>query len=110
MKDYLVWPSVNEIYQSSKNLTWRKQVLDKRKVIFQFLKDNDLILINPFLENGEINMNLSLMRSHLTDAGDEMFNKAIPNWQKARDKDGNLDNLSILERGLNNIKEKNSVD
>ena len=55
-------------------------------------------------------MNLSLMRSHLTDAGDEMFNKAIPNWQKARDKDGNLDNLSILERGLNNIKEKNSVD
>ncbi|MGF6213657.1 hypothetical protein [Comamonas sp. 4034] len=110
MQDYLVCPPVNEIYQSSKNLTWRKQVLDKRRVIFQFLKDNNLILIDPFLKNGEVNMELSLMRSHLTDVGDEMFNKIIPNWQKARDKDGNLENVSILKNGLNNIKEKNSIE
>ena len=110
MKDYLVWPSIDEIYKSSKNLTWRKQILDKSKVIFQFLKDNNLIFVNPFLENGEVDTSLKLMRSHLTDIGDEMFNKVIPKWQKARDKDGNLDNIAILEKGLNNIKEKKSAE
>ena len=105
MQDHLIWPSINDIYQSSKNITWRKQVLESSIVIFRFLHENNLLLVNPFDENGNVLIDLSLMRSDVTDIGDEMFSKTIPNWQKARDRDGNLKNLSILENGLKNIKE-----
>ncbi len=34
-----------------------------------------------------------------------MFAKAIPAWQRARDKDGNLANIKLLEDGLKKILE-----
>ena len=44
------------------------------------------------------------MESHLTNVGSEMFKKTIPSWERARDKDGNLENLAILEKGLEKIR------
>ena len=106
MDNYLIWPSVNDVYKSSKNTAWRRQVLEKSVVIMRFLKVNNLLRVEPFDANGELNLDLALMRSDVTDDGDAMFEKVIPSWQKARDKDGKINNLEILEKGLKKIREK----
>ena len=104
MEDFLVSLSINDLYKSSKNTTWRKQKKKKSIVIYKFLKEHKLIIVDPFDENGNLKMDFTLMESHLTNVGSEMFKKTIPSWERARDKDGNLENLAILEKGLEKIR------
>ena len=103
MDDYLIYPSVAEIYQSSKNKDWRRQVKERQTVIFKFLEEHDLSLIELTDSSGEAKEDLILMRSHLTENGAKLFEKAIPAWERARDKDGNLSNLDALQNGLKQI-------
>ena len=77
---------------------------DKRQtVIFKFLEEHDLSLIELTDSSGEAKEDLILMRSHLTENGAKLFEKAIPAWERARDKDGNLSNLDALQNGLKQI-------
>jgi hypothetical protein len=103
MNDYLVSPSLLDLYQATKSRDWRAQVKAKITVIFKFLQDNNLVNVRLLDASGEAIEGLVLMRSHPTEAGVRMFEKAIPAWQRARDKDGNLSNLTQLENGLKKI-------
>lgn len=91
--------SIADLFKSSKNAAWREQVVKRRTVMFQFLRDNGLILIDPIDDSGAPRQEFVLMRSHLTDDGFEMIKKVIPSWRKARDRDGNIENIGILEKG-----------
>jgi hypothetical protein len=102
--DFLVRMSVQDFFQSSKNATWREQVRSRQTRLFGFLRDHRLLLVDPLDENGKARQDFTLMRSHLTDDGFELFKKTVPSWEKARDKDGNLDNVAILEKGLEKIR------
>lgn len=105
MPEFLVSPSLLDLYQATKSREWRAQVKAKITVIFKFLQDNNLSNVRLLDESGEAIEDLVLMRSHLTEAGVKMFAKAIPAWQRARDKDGNLANIKLLEDGLKKILE-----
>ena len=103
MQDYLISPSLLEMYQSSKSKQWRAQVKAKTTIVFRFLQENGLSHVELLDSSGEAIEDLVLMRSHLTAAGAKLFEKAIPAWDRARDKDGNLSNIKQLENGLKNI-------
>jgi hypothetical protein len=102
-KNFLVW-NLGSILKASKNVDYKNNVLAQCTVIFGFLKAHNLILIDPFDESGFLKQDLIIYRNDLTSVGLEMFKKAIPSWFKARDKDGNLDNLTILKKGIEKIK------
>lgn len=99
----MVSPSVLDLYQSSKSKEWRSRVKARTTIIYKFLRDHGLSKIELLDDLGEAIEDLVLMRSHLTDAGAKLFEKAIPAWDRARDKDGNLCNLTQLENGLKKI-------
>lgn len=103
MQDHLISPSLLEMYQSSKNKQWRAQVKAKTTIVFKFLQENGLSHVELLDPSGEAIEDLVLMRSHLTAAGAKLFEKAIPAWDRARDKDGNLSNIKQLENGLRKI-------
>ena len=96
--------SISDLFQSSKNVIWRTQVVRRRAVIFKFLRDNYLILVDPLDASGLPLQDFILMRSHLTDDGFELFKKVIPSWEKARDRDGKIENIGILEKALQKIQ------
>lgn len=104
MSDFMMCLSIEDLFKSSKNTAWREQVVRKRTAMFKFLRENSLVLVDPLDESGRPRENFVLMRSHLTDEGFEMFKKSIPSWEKARDRDGNIDNVGILENGLQKIR------
>ncbi|MBB6366708.1 hypothetical protein FHR56_001821 [Xanthomonas sacchari] len=103
MEDFMMSPSLVDMYQSSKNKEWRSRVKAKTTIVYRFLRDHGLSKIELLDESGDAIEDLVLMRSHLTDAGAKLFEKAIPAWDRARDKDGNLSNLTQLENGLKKI-------
>lgn len=103
MQDHLISPSLLEMYQSSKNKQWRAQVKAKTTIVFKFLQENGLSHVVLLDSSGEAIEDLVLMRSHLTAAGAKLFEKAIPAWDRARDRDGNLSNIKQLEDGLRKI-------
>ena len=104
MNDYMVWCSVRTLFESSKNKTWREAVCEKTTVVYGFLLDKKLMVANPLTPEGKVDIDFVLMRSHLTDIGYKMFETIIPNWQNARDRDGNFKNISILENGLKKLQ------
>ena len=101
----MISPSVIDFYQSSKNKEWRKQVKDRQTAIFRFLEKNALSTIKLTDEEGEAIENLTLMRSHLSENGAKLFEKAIPAWERARDKDGDVSNVKQLEKALQKLME-----
>lgn len=104
MNDCVVWCSVRTLFDSSKNKAWREALWEKTTVVYRFLLDKKLMVINPMDQEGRVDIDFVLMRSHLTDVGYKMFEKVIPSWQNARDRDGNLKNISILENGLKKLQ------
>ena len=83
MEDFLVSLSINDLYKSSKNTTWRKQVLEKSIVIYKFLKEHKLIIVDPFDENG----NLKRVR---TDKNGYIFANASDAYEDKQNQDSTL--------------------
>jgi hypothetical protein len=96
----------NMILTRSKNKSYRERVKKNGKTLMKFLKDNGLILIEPFNESGELKEDLLVMQSNLTEEGNLLFKDAVVKWWKFLDKEGNPDNISILEKGLKKIREE----
>ncbi len=104
MQDFLVYMSLTELYHSSKSREWRKQVKDRQAVIFKFLQDNGLSKV-PLLDScGNVPEDFELRSSHLVEEGIKLFAKAVPAWQRARDRDGKLSNIYQLENGLKKLR------
>jgi hypothetical protein len=104
MQDYVLCMSLIELYQSSKNKEWRKQVKERQTAIFKFLEANGLNRVPLLDSSGNVPEEFELKCSHLVEDGVKLFAKAVPAWERARDKDGNISNIKQLEDGLKKIR------
>ena len=84
---------------------WKEMILTRTSVLMNFLKNNELLIsVEPFDEKGQLKQDLIVKKSNVTDEGLELFKKTIPNWEKYLDKNGTVENISILEKGLAKIR------
>lgn len=97
--------SIEPILGASKSLNFKKQVKAKCTTFLKFMRDNNLLLIDPFDELGSVRHDLILNSEDLTAEGLDFWKAAFFKWSSARDKDGNYENIQILERELEKIKE-----
>jgi hypothetical protein len=104
MNEITLLPSIEILQKRSKNLTYRKMVYESNFAILKYLKEKNLLLINPFNPDGSPILNLSIMRPHVTTEGYKLFQKPINLWRKAREKDSNYSNIDILEKWFLKIK------
>ena len=91
------------ILNTSKNLSYKKQVLEKCTAIFQFYKENGLIKIDPMDSEGVVKPDLVVLVDDLTENGLAVWRIAFAKWSKARDKDGNFKNMKIFEAALSEV-------
>ena len=91
------------ILNASKNLSYKKQVLEKCTAIFQFYKENGLIKIDPMDSEGVVKPDLVVLVDDLTENGLAVWRIAFAKWSKARDKDGNFKNMKIFEAALSEV-------
>ena len=102
--DYLIY-NFNSMLTRSKSTSWRTSITAQTVALMTFLKNNNLILLNPFDENGNIKPDLIIRQSHLTEEGNKLFSKAVPKWFNYIDRGGKLENISHLEKGLKSIRD-----
>ena len=87
----------------SKNKTYHAQVTEMTEVLMRFLKENELIKVNPFNEDGSFKSNLVLRQSNLSDAGNSLFLEYFPKWSAFIDRGGDAKDTKILSTGLKKI-------
>ena len=93
-----------EYFESSKNTTLRTRTKQSQNALFRFLKEKDLVFIEVLTDTGEAIPNLTLKNSMATSDGIRLFEKTVAAWERARDKDGDYENTSILSKGLDKIR------
>ncbi|CAM3425425.1 hypothetical protein [Paracidovorax anthurii] len=93
------------IYGASKNVEYKKQVLQKCTAIFLFFKSNGLIKFDPLDSDGIVKKDLVVLADDLTAAGLVVWKEAFAKWSKARDKDNNYQNMKMFEVALQKAKE-----
>lgn len=107
MEDYIVECVATELLRS-KSKEYKQQVIVIKSSLYSFLYQNNLLIKNPFHEDGTIKEDFVLMRSDLTEAGFMLYKKPVQNWYKARGNDGNFSNIEILKKGLQKIIDNKS--
>lgn len=94
------------IFNASKNKEYKAAVTKNCTALMSFLVRHNLLKINPFNESGSIKIDLILYDENFNDGAEKLFGKPVSNWFKYLDKGGNIDDVSILEKGLSAIKTK----
>ncbi|ELZ8935180.1 hypothetical protein U1D46_004214 [Cronobacter dublinensis] len=94
------------LLKRSKNLSYRAQITKITIVLMTFLKENGLIMIEPFEDDGSLKEDLVLYNSDLTDVGNLLFKEYYPKWSSYIDRGGDVNNTKILSDGLNILKNK----
>ncbi|EPW7978147.1 hypothetical protein ACWPSR_004266 [Cronobacter turicensis] len=94
------------LLKRSKNLSYREQITKITIVLMTFLKENGLIMIEPFKDDGSLKEDLILYSSDLTDVGNLLFKEYYPKWSSYIDRGGDVNNTKILNDGLNILKNK----
>lgn len=95
------------LLKRSKSRSYQLQVMELTKVLMTFLKDNRLINMEPFKEDGSIKEDLVIRKSNLSDIGNELFKIYYPKWSNYIDRGGNIENVKILENGLRALQKTN---
>lgn len=90
----------------SKNLAYREQIKKITTVLMTFFKENNLLLMNPFKEDGSLKEDLILHRSDFTEIGNILWIKYFPKWSAYIDRTGNITNIKILKNGLVALKKE----
>lgn len=93
------------LLSSSKNKSYRESVMRHGVVLMNFLKDNDLIKISPFCDDGSLKEDLVVKVKDVTEDGLKLFKKAVNDWWNYLDREGKVENISHLEKGLKRIRE-----
>jgi hypothetical protein len=93
----------------SKSLSYRQQVTLMTTVLMKFLVEHNLILINPFNEDGSIKENLQLRSSDLTDVDNQFFKEVFPKWSAYIDRGGDILKTTSLLNGLKKLKKQISI-
>lgn len=96
---------------SSKNAQWRKDIINSYSALFNFMKNNGLLLnVDPFDENEALKLDLIVKKSNVTKEGICMYKKVIPSWfdyLASSTVENKYENVSRLEKGLAKIRESN---
>ncbi|WP_435925626.1 hypothetical protein [Paenibacillus sp. DYY-L-2] len=88
----------------SKSLSYRQQVTLMTTVLMNFLVEHELIVIEPFHENGSLKEDLELRSTDLTDLGNVFFKEVFPKWSAYIDRGGDIQKTTILLKGLNKLQ------
>lgn len=94
------------LLKRSKNLSYREQITNITTVLMTFLKENELVTLEPFKEDGSLKEDLVLYSSDLTDIGNLLFKEHYPKWSGYIDRGGDVNNTKILNDGLNTLKKR----
>lgn len=98
--------SYPDLIGANKNLSYKRMINERGKAFLEFLVKNNLILIDPFKENGDIKDDLRIFSSNLTLEGVELFEKPFARWLSYLDRGGDINDFSKLEKELFNIRTK----
>ncbi|WP_218057606.1 hypothetical protein [Gilliamella sp. Bif1-4] len=93
--------SYSDLLKANKTLSYRKQVTDLATVLMTFFKENNLITVDPFKEDGSLKEDdFALYNSDFTKVGRLLFDQYFPKWSAYLDRGGDVHNTKILEKGL----------
>lgn len=84
----------------SKNKDYQENLMQCRKSLYVFLYKSGLLLTNPLNSDESLSRTLEIYSTDLTPAGLNLFRKPVQAWYKARSKDRNYANLTILEKAI----------
>jgi hypothetical protein len=96
--------SYPDFLNRSKKTSYRQAVTARGKSLMKFLLENNLVLINPFKDDGEIKDDLVIRLSNLTQEGAEILNEPVAKWWSFVEKGGDVNDISILEKSLSKIR------
>jgi len=94
------------LLKRSKNLSYREQITNIATVLMTFLKENNLVTLEPFDADGNLKVDLVLYSSDLTEIGNLLFKEYYPKWSVYIDRGGNVNNTKILSDGLSTLKSR----
>ena len=85
----------------SNDIDYKEGIIKSTISLMNFLKKNDLLIgIDPFNEDGSIKENIVIRKSNVTDEGFQLFVKPVNNWWNALDRGTPPEKVTILENGL----------
>ncbi|AHG19461.1 hypothetical protein Z042_07360 [Chania multitudinisentens RB-25] len=96
----------SSLLKRSKNLSYREQITNITKILMTFLKENNLVTLEPFKEDGSLKDDLALYSSDLTENGNLLFKEYYPKWSGYIDRGGDFNNTKILSDGLSILKNR----
>ena len=68
----------------SNDIDYKEGIIKSTISLMNFLKKNDLLIdIDPFNEDGSIKENIVIRKSNVTDEGFQLFVKPVHNWWNA---------------------------
>ena len=71
----------------SNDIDYKEGIIKSTISLMNFLKKNDLLVdIDPFNEDGSIKENIVIRKSNVTDEGFQLFVKPVNNWLNALDR------------------------
>ncbi len=65
--------------------------------------------MEPYDEQSHIKLSLKTYYSNLTEDGVELFKKPVRNWWKAHDRGTSIEKITILEKGLEKIRNRKKI-
>ncbi|MDH0745193.1 hypothetical protein N5D61_02385 [Pseudomonas sp. GD03842] len=96
--------NMNTLYNAKKSKEYRESIMLNITMLMRFLKDNDLIFIEPFDEDESLRIDFILKKSNAKPECVELFKKVIPGWFTYLDRGGDPTNISRLNKGLTKIR------
>jgi hypothetical protein len=97
--DFTVF-SIPMLLSRNKSGAYQEQILSRYTVLMRFLKDNNLVLKEPFDDGGALKKDLVVKRSEVDARCLELYKKAIPGWHAYLDKGGDVNNTDRLIKAL----------
>ncbi|GLR08559.1 hypothetical protein COO59_20365 [Mixta theicola] len=88
------------LLKRSKNLSYREQITKITTVLMSFLKENDLMKLDPFMDDGSLKDDLIIYSSVLAEPGNLLFKQYYPKWSAYIDRGGDINNTNLLKDGL----------
>jgi hypothetical protein len=104
MEKNYVYFKFEPIINASKSKEYKAPVTKNCTALMNFLISNDLLNINPLNEDGIIKEDLVLTTKEFKNSGELLFGKPVMKWLQYLDKGGSIDNLKILQKGLDDIR------
>ena len=98
--------SVPMLYGRSKNLEYKRHVIEISTALLGFLWREGLVVKVPFDDAGGLKMDFIVKLSDLSSEGEELFKKIVPAWLQKIDRGGDRSDVTGLEKELKKIRSK----